>query len=138
MALTLGALALPQGLRWADEFDWSPIVQATTYSLSGALILEESARLAGRPITLSGARDGNISTAWLKRDDLIALQTALNATGATFTLTLHDARTFTVAPRADGDGPLSVEPLPAVKNFAPADPDADTWYIVNTIRLMEV
>lgn len=145
MALTLGALVLPSGLVWSDEGAWSPVAQATERTLSGALVLEESAKLKGRPITLSGAQDGNDHTAWVMRgqaflgySSLETLRAALLVAGAEFTLTLHDARTFTVAPRHDGDGPLSATPLPVTRSFAPADPQIGSLYAVAAIRLIEV
>ena len=42
------------------------------------------------------------------------------------------------APRHDGDGPLSVEPLPVYKSLAPADPQSGSLYAVNAVRLIEV
>lgn len=138
MAITLGALALPDGLIWTDEYAWTPVAQATTYTLTGALVVEDAEKQAGRPITLAGAQDGNDYSAWMTRTQLEALKTALDAAGATFTLTLHDARTFTVTPRRDGDGPLSVTPLAVYKTFPPANPAAGRNYAINEIRLMEV
>lgn len=145
MAITLGALVLPSGLTWSDEHAWSPVEQATERTLSGALVLEEAVRQKGRPITLSGAQDGSQYTTWIARGQpylgyasLESLRAALLVAEATLTLTLHDARTFTVAPRHDGEGPISVAPLPVYRSFAPANPGAASLYIVNAIRLIEV
>lgn len=132
MSITLGAIALPNGLRWSDEYAWTPVAQATTYSLAGALVIEEATRLAGRPLTLEGGR----TWAWLARADLDTLHAALLTAGATWTLTLHDGRQFTVAARQDGDGPLKAAPLPIVRDSGPADPDAETLYYIDAIRLM--
>lgn len=131
MALTLGALTLPQGLRWADEFDWSPITQATEYSLTGALIVHQGEKQAGRPITLEGGRE----FAWLTRTEVAALKTLLDA-GEEMTLTLHDNRTFTVLPA--GDEPLTVRALPVVKDSGPANPSSGARYILETLKLIEV
>ena len=68
MAITLGAVTLPQGLVWSDEFDWTPLAQTTEYSLTGALIVEQAEKQAGRPITLVGG----IDFAWLTRNDVAA------------------------------------------------------------------
>ena len=132
MALTLGALTLPQGLRWADEFDWSPLAQqATEYSLTGALIVQQAVKQAGRPITLEGGRE----FAWLTRTEVAALKALLDA-GEEMTLTLHDARTFTVLPA--GDEPLTVRALPVVKDSGPANPSSGARYILETLKLIEV
>lgn len=145
MAITLGALALPSGLIWSDEHEWTPVAQSTERTLSGALVLEEAVKLKGRPITLSGPKDGNGYTAWIMRGQvylgyasLDALRAALWSASAAFTLTLHDGRTFAVAPRHDGDGPLSVTPLAAFGSLPPANPSADWRYSVDAIRLIEV
>jgi hypothetical protein len=52
----LGGFALPPGLHWADELEWSGLVQTTTLTLSGAAVVEEWPSAAGRPITLEGGR----------------------------------------------------------------------------------
>jgi hypothetical protein len=133
VSITLGSIALCDGLRWADEYTWTPVAQSVTYSLSGALIREESTRLAGRPLTLEGGR----TWAWLPRADLDTLRTALLTAGATWTLTLHDGRSFTVCARHDDTaGPLSAAPVPIVRDSGPADPDDDTWYYLDAIRLL--
>ncbi len=131
-------MVLPSGLVWSDEYAWTPVQQSSDYSLTGALIVQESVRLAGRAMTLTGQSDGADHTAWITRSDLTALQTALTAAGATLTLTLHDGRVFTVAPRHDGDGPLQATPLPAYRSLLPANPSPSHWYLLREIRLMEV
>lgn len=134
MAITLGAITLPAGLAWSDEFDWTPVEQSTIYSLTGALIVRSRAKLAGRPITLSGQSSGNDHTAWISRSNLLTLKTALDVANATFTLTLHDDRTFTVM----ANGPLKATPLPAYKSLLPANPDNDHWYVLESVPLIEV
>ncbi|WP_368162874.1 hypothetical protein [Aeromonas sp. s6] len=54
MNVTLNGLLLPDDLVWRDEFDWSPVEQVVTPTLSGALLVEETATPEGRPITLVG------------------------------------------------------------------------------------
>lgn len=89
--MKLDNLTLPEDLIWVDEFDWTPIQQTQTYSITGALIIESGTKQAGRPITLSGdANSGLISRADLKK-----LQTKLTAS-TPLVLTLNDARTFNV------------------------------------------
>ena len=96
MAITLDTITLPQGLRWADEFAWSPLAQATSYSLTGALL----------------------------------------DAGEEMTITLHDARTFTVLPA--GAEPLAVSPLPRVLGSGFANPGNDAWYVLESLKLIEV
>ncbi len=131
MTITLGALTLPQGLRWADEFAWSPLAQATSYSLTGALIVEQAVKQAGRPITLVGGKD----FAWLTRSEVAALKALLDA-GEEMTLTLHDSRTFTVLPA--GDEPLAVSPLPRILDSGFANPGNGAWCVLESLKLIEV
>ena len=135
MAITLGAITLPAGLVWEDEFAWTPVAQSAEYSLTGALIVQESTKLAGRPITLTGQSDEQNHTAWISRTNLLALQTAVTVTGASWTLTLHDARTFTVMAAPD---PLDADPLPVYRSFAPASPASGHWYVLRALRLLTV
>ena len=131
MSIYLDNVRLSDGLRWSDEFAWSPLAQASEYSLTGALIVEQAIKQAGRPITLVGGKD----FAWLTRAELATLKTKLNA-GATMTLSLHDARTFAVLPA--GDEPLQVTPLPRVRDSGLADPDAEAIYVLESLKLIEV
>ncbi|WP_022949514.1 hypothetical protein [Methylohalobius crimeensis] len=127
MAIVLDSIVLPDELSWSDEYDWSPVIQSTDYSLTGALIVEEAARQAGRPITLTTPEGGG----WTARGTLDALRAKLTAAGD-MPLTLHDGRSFTVRWR-HGDTPLEAEPI-----FSGlADPDADALYRL-TLRLIEV
>ena len=50
-------------LDWQDEFGWSPVDQATSYSTTGALLVDVALKQAGRPITLVGTE----TAAWISR-----------------------------------------------------------------------
>lgn len=135
MPITLGTHVLPDGLIWEDELDWEPVVQSTDYSVTGSLIIEEAERQAGRPITLRGGR----TWAWMTRSALLALSTTLQTPGISLTLTLHDARIFTVTARREANaGPVTAEPVPAVMDSGPADPGTGTKYWIDAIRLMVI
>ena len=54
---------LSDRLHWADEFDWSPVEQATAYSTTGALLVDVAVKQAGQPITL----EGTDTNAWITR-----------------------------------------------------------------------
>lgn len=134
MAITLDAITLPNGLRWIDEFDWSGVVQTVSHGRAGALRIDYARPTGdvGRPITLVGGRNW----AWMERGDVETLHAALAVVGTEFTLTLHDARTFTVSPRVEGDEhPLRVSPLPLVRDSGPANPSSTYRYVVEEIRL---
>jgi hypothetical protein len=131
MTILIDTLALPAGLKWSDEFAWAPTAQSTAYGLTGSLLVQESTRLAGRPLTLSG---GN-PWAWIARADLLTLRAALASTGE-HTVTLLDGRRFTVIPRHEGDGALAVSMVATVRNSGPADPDDETLYWLDELRFL--
>lgn len=54
MNVTLNGLLLPDDLIWRDEFEWAPVEQVVTPTLTGALLVEETPKPEGRPITLVG------------------------------------------------------------------------------------
>lgn len=123
-------VTLPQGMIWTDELTYTPVAVETTFTLTGALVLERTVKQAGRPITLEGGRQ----FAWITRVDLLALQSLLEE-DADLTLTLHDGRTFTVRPAAD---PLQVSPVPRVKDSGFANPGSGAWYVLESLKLIEV
>lgn len=54
---------LSDRLQWTNEYDWSPVDQATGYSTRGALLVDVALKLAGQPITL----EGTDTNAWISR-----------------------------------------------------------------------
>lgn len=91
MAITLThttsstTLTLPEALNWVDEYTWSAVAQSKSYTTTGALLIEEAIRQAGRPITLEGSAD----TTWCTRALVDQLHTWAQTTGITLTLTLR-------------------------------------------------
>ncbi len=132
--ITLDAITLPDNLVWTDEHVWEPYLQTTRYCFGGSLVVEEYFRSAGRPITLTGGR----RWAWIDGTELAALRTLLDTVGSSLTLTLHDARVFTVIPRRERGGALIVRPLPQIIDSGVADPGPTTKYILEQVRLLEV
>lgn len=126
--ITLGGLTLPGDLRWTDEFAWSPVLRSAEYSLTGALIVQEATRQAGRPITLVADNPGG-GYVWLARTSIVALAALAATPGWSGQLTLADGRTFIVAFR---EGGISAEP---VRHIAPHE-DADPYTL--TLALMSV
>lgn len=122
---------LPNDLLWVDEMNWAPVVAVTTYTLSGALVVDEATMKAGRPITLEQPDE---SMAWVKRGVVSKLLDWSSTSGRRMKLVLDypdDRRGFTVMFRHESGG---VEASP-VKGFPQHDPD--DWFNV-TIRLIEV
>lgn len=78
-------LPLPDDLDWTDEFAWAPVVQATDYSITGALIVQVATRQAGRPITLVGSE----SRAWIKQPAVLQLDAWSHVAGQVLTLVMR-------------------------------------------------
>lgn len=125
-------IELPEDLQWTDEFAWTPVGQVVTPTLTGALIIEEAAQQAGRPITLVSQRNGATLVAVVTRTTVAALQAMAAIAGARMTLTLSDARVFEVAWRHDGGSAFTAE---AMKHIVPPEP-GDLYLI--TLKFMQV
>lgn len=96
------------GLQWLDEFDWSDLAQAPPRrTRGGALAMQQSQKLSGRPVTLGGEH------AMLTRGLFKKLQAWSAVPKLQMTLTLNNAvptRTLNVAFRTH-DGAIDCEPL---------------------------
>ena len=87
-------IQLEDGFFWSDE-NWAAIQQNQEYAISGALIIQEGRKQAGRPITLQPA---NKTKGWIKLRDLNLLRQWQNLQEQ-FTLRFewpHDQREFNV------------------------------------------
>ena len=125
---TLGTIALPRGMVWADEHDWLPVEKTTEYSTTGALLVDAGVRQAGRPITLQA--DESAGWRGMTRATLAALRALASAPDGQHALTLADGRQFTVI-FAPGDA-ITAQPI-----GRPELPAATHPYIA-TVRLMEI
>lgn len=120
-----GVLTLPDQLEWPDEFAWKQVEQTTTYTTTGALLIEAAAKQAGRPITLQGSE----TRAWCTRGALVTLRAWAATPGQALTLALRGANYDVVFDHAGGA--LSATPI---VDFS--DPDTDDWYFI-TLRFLE-
>lgn len=50
--IKLDDLELPNQLEWGNEFDWTPLKQVITPTLTGALVIDQRITNIGRPINL--------------------------------------------------------------------------------------
>lgn len=76
---------LSDRLQWTNEYDWSPVDQATGYSTRGALLVDVALKLAGQPITL----DGSSTNTWITRALCDTLKAWAALPGAQFDLVLR-------------------------------------------------
>ncbi len=127
MSDTLAGIALPAQLHWDDEFAWSPVGQAIDVALDGALVVEESAQQAGRPMTLRGGVD----RAWAQRATVAQLY-ALAAQPAQQHTLVYRGETYTVIFDRRSGAPVEARAL-----WEDAEPeDTDDYEL--TLRLLQV
>ncbi|EKT4100293.1 hypothetical protein [Stenotrophomonas maltophilia] len=135
--ILLAGIELPADLQWTDEFTAWRVGQQVRNSLNGAMIVQESARQAGRPITLQTTRDGTAYVGVVALPIVRALQASESEARLTpleLVMPAHNGgdRTFQVRWRRV-DGPaIEVEPT----RFAVPALDSDLFSI--TLRLMTV
>lgn len=71
------ALTLPADLIWANEFAWRKVEQTTDHTTTGALLVEQWTRQAGRPMELRG----DVDYGWVLRGPLNTLNIWAGQTG---------------------------------------------------------
>ncbi|EFL53110.1 conserved hypothetical protein [Solidesulfovibrio fructosivorans JJ]] len=124
MSITLDTLPLPDDCLWQNEFDALPMAVATARTLSGRLVVSETALAAGRPIDLGG------DDAWIVRSDLLTLHGWASTPGWSGTLRLHDGRAFSVRFRTQEEKAVETAQVRDT-----ADPAGDDRYQLVTLRL---
>lgn len=135
--IALAGIELPADLQWTDEFTGWQVGQQVRTTLTGALVVQESKRQAGRPITLQSTRDGNAWVGVVPLPVLRALQVSestLQLAPLELVLPAHNGgeRTFQVRWRRTEGAAIEADPL----RFA--TPALDQDYFSITLRLMTV
>lgn len=132
MAITLTnsltTVDLPDQLNWVDEFSWLPVVQAQTFTTTGALYLEHGLKQAGRPITLQGAD----TAAWCTRALVQTLHSWAAVPNVALSLVLRGV-TYSVTFNHEAG---ALEGLP-VLFWADGSWQADDYY-TPTVRLITI
>ena len=126
--ITLDGMTLPDGLIWEDEFDWTPVSQEVTVTITGSLLVQEGAALAGRPITLTGYEDG----CWTTRSVIEALYAWAQTADKVMTLVLGSSTKSVIFQRGNA------APVEARQVMPVTGPDNDTLYILSALRFLEV
>jgi len=119
-------LILPDDLVWIDEFEYSDIAQSQKRTLNGALIINESAKVKGRSITID-----SVGAVWVTRSKIQALKDMNDTLNGIFTLTFHE-RSYLVKFNKSSGSAITVKQVVEC-----SDPNEDSPYTV-TIRLIEV
>lgn len=88
---TSETIELPQDLRWIDEHDWQAVLQTQPErTLSGAQIIQQGVKQAGRPITLSA------DNVWISLATVRKLRDWTDVPELKMTYTHYDGRVFQV------------------------------------------
>lgn len=138
MTVSLGGVALPEDIDWPDEYTAWKVGQVLRTSLTGALIVQEAVRQAGRSITLASTDLGNGRYVALVTLDVLNALRSLEEVGGGASLQLvligsgEVERTFTV--RFNRAGGAAIEARP-IKQVVPVE-SSDYFFI--TLRLITV
>lgn len=127
MVLTDGTTAVTLTDDLTDEQPvWQPVEQAVSYTLTGAMLVDESEKLAGRPLVFaSEERHG-----WVPYSAVEQLQRWASMPGKKLTLERYGATSAVLFDRRGGPALEARPVLDMARAPAPAD-----WYRI-TLRLM--
>lgn len=132
MSITLSdgtdTIELSPDLYWADELTWNPVEQTVEPTVTGALIVQSAARLAGRPITLEPEDDQ--SSAWMTREVVDLLRNFAAVPGKVMTLTLRGVARSVIFRHQE----VGFEARPVVHY---RDVEGTDWYTC-ALRFMEI
>ena len=122
---TLDGNALPDNFYLQDEHEWEPVAQTRQRAIDGTLHIQESERIGGRPITITGP--------WVTRAEFETWRNRSANTQAAMELVFDDGTTKQVRWRRDRRQPaVSGTPL-----WPQQDPSDDQLHEI-TLRLIEV
>ena len=125
--MTLDEITLPDDLEWTDEIIWTPIAQDRQRSATGSLLIQESTKIKGMPITLKGQHD----MAWITRSTVNSLMSKRNTIGLKMTLTINNTA-YTVMFRQNEE-PIDVKAIRIGDFFS-----SESYYKINTLKFVEV
>ena len=129
MTITLDTITLPEDLVWANEYNWSPVVQSAKKSVTGAIIIQEAIQQKGRSIVLTGASNA----AWIDRTTLDALQVKSNTVDLAMVLA-HNGTAYNVIfdRSSNSDTGMSVKEI-----YPVANPTSDHIYQI-TLKFRKI
>jgi len=131
--MRLDTIELPDDLFWSDETAPWAVGQSVTTTLTGALVIQEGARQAGRPITLESGRGSDDLFACVPRSTVDALLVLANTAGAAaMSLQIEGRAPIAVRFRHTDGVAVDAAPVIVISPFVESD-----WYHL-TLRLMQV
>lgn len=125
---TLAGVDLPDDLVWSDELNYSAVAQNKQRTLTGSLIVQESLKLKGRPITLTGSAEHG----WIERSVLLQIQALVDTVDNDMVL-IFNSQSYNVRfDRENGNSPIETQQI-----IDCSDPSANDPYSI-TVKLMTV
>jgi hypothetical protein len=121
-------LDLPDDLYWSDEASWQPVVQTAERTITGALVVQTHARIAGRPITLQPEAE---NSAWITRATLVTLMAWASIPGCEMLLS-HRGISYNVVWRHQDGEVIQATPVVHYADVQTGD------YYTATLSLMEI
>jgi len=109
-------LTLPSDLIWENEFAWRQVEQTAEYASTGALVIDQWAKQAGRPMTLKG----DATYGWALRSLITTLNTWAGQTALQLTLVRNGQSRTVIFDHAAG----AIEAEPVVPYSDPEDGDS--------------
>lgn len=119
---------LPDAMNWVNEYSEPMVVQTKTYTTTGALLIEEAIKQAGRPIALEGTPDRT----WCTRALVDQLHAWAAMPGIVLTLTLRATPRSVTFDHEKG----ALQGLPVIF-YADGSIEASDFY-VPTINFLEL
>lgn len=113
-------VTLPDDMAWPDENTWRAVEQRTSYSITGALLVESALKQAGRAIELQS----DAGSAWMARTTLLGLKAWAALPGIVMVLVLRGQTFNVIFDHAGG----AIQAAPVVDYSDPADAD---FYVVS-------
>ncbi len=125
--ITLDAITLSNDLVWEDIHTWSPVAQKTSYTLTGALVVEVGTKLKGRKVSLVGGDNYG----WSPRSVIDALYAKAANAGLVMTL-IYKGTTLSVMFDHEA-GAVNVGQAMGYSN-----PESGDWIRVNSLNFITV
>lgn len=125
MTITLGALSLPNTLRWAERYTAQLIAGNERRTLGGSIVYSNLQLVGGRPITLNGGEDFG----WMTRTQVESVLTMAQDPIGSYTLAFNGINYTVVFRHAESP---AAEFAPLIARTADFE---DDWY-VGTIKLI--
>ena len=129
--MVLDGLTLPDSLIWDNEHSWNQIGQTQDRSVTGALVLQEQAKLYGREIDLV---DSDGDHAWIDKTTLDALHAKELLLDHKMAVTLPGGQSFSVRFNRAGGAAIQAERVWLWEGV----PAANTTYVIRRLRLITV